>query len=621
MTTSATTHHRRAFPALLLLAAVLLVPATAHAQQFALFKGKVLGIWKSTLTIGAGSRSGTPQTQLVGAGAGQGDNPEFPGAYGAVGVNDDANLNFPNRGELFSAPMTWTSELNLRHSSGQGVFVRVLAWYDMVLEGKDVPHGSGPNRYQPNSRLSDKGNIGAGKFAGLDIYDAFFYGNYKAGQTRFLLRVGRQAIDWGEGIFYPGINAINPYDYAWATTTGARIANGGKRPVNRVYANVAGPSGLNIDGFFNLEFRETVFPACGTYFSSVDPGFQPGCNLGSVAGLPDNTANLILTKVYYKGKLTPGGAFPDGAPDPTGVMGEPSRWSGWGVSARKFVEPLGTELGFYYADYTNPIPTLSPVVGFSAAEFAMNNSFHPVKAFAVSASTGMRDVALSGQFTRVLDYPAARNAPAYIEGSTSGKGPYGYMMTEYAGREAPGFYPMNINQLQTGAVWQFGRHVGLSDATLAGEAMMHWNTNNPPTDGPNAERLLRGGNFGLADWSEQGYVCDPGPLANGIITECEIEGFQTPFSMGYKLRAQTTTPQFGPGVTLTPALAFGHDITGYAADFSILGGRISYGAFLRVDIRQASFFELGATWYRRGTPYDSIRDKGQYTFVVGWNLR
>jgi hypothetical protein len=31
--------------------------------------------------------------------------------------------------------------------------------------------------------------------------------------------------------------------------------------------------------------------------------------------------------------------------------------------------------------------------------------------------------------------------------------------------------------------------------------------------------------------------------------------------------------------------------------------------------------EASALWYRRGTPYDPMRDRGQYTIVVGYNLR
>ena len=618
--TISTTTLRRALPAALALAALLLAAGPARANQFALAQGKVVGVWKTTLTLGTGFRGGTPQPQLVGAGAGQ--TGEFPGATGGVAVNDDAQLNFPNHGDLFAAPLTLTSELTLRHKSGQGVFGRVRAWYDLRLESYDAPHGNGPNAYTPGIRLEDANNIGAGKFKGIEFYDLFYFGNFRAGDTRFAVRVGRQALDWGEGIFYPGINSINPYDFAWLTTTGARIANGGKLPVNRVYANVVGPAGFNIDGFFNLEFRESHMPACGTYYSGLDDGFQPGCNIATAAGLPDRPAALaVKTRNYYNGKLYPNGVYPDGGPDAPNATRKPS-WedSGWGVSVRKFVEPLATEFGVYYADYTNPFPNNAPVVGTDALTFAINTNYQPIKTLAVSASTGLRNLALSAQLTRHWDYPAQRNAPAFIEGSLSGLGPYGYLK-DNPNREMPGFYKMNILQLQYGGAWQFGRLVGLNDATLVAEALMSWNTNNPATDGPNAERLLRAGNFGLASWSEEGYTCNPGPLENGIVNFCDVDGFQTPFAMGYKMRAQTVLPQFGPNISLSPYLTFTHDITGWAADFSIQGGRVTYGAGFRADIRQTYFVEASALWYRRGTPYDPMRDRGQYTVVVGYNLR
>ena len=152
---------------------------------------------------------------------------------------------------------------------------------------------------------------------------------------------------------------------------------------------------------------------------------------------------------------------------------------------------------------------------------------------------------------------------------------------------------------------------------------MQWNTNLPPVDGPGAIRLGRYGNFGEADWTNnEGYVCNPGPLANGIVNKCEIAGFINPFAMGYKLRAATTLPQNRWGVSFTPAFTFGHDITGYTADqYTITGGRVSYGLMLRTDIKQKSFVEIGMARYRAGAEWDPNADRGQYTFVYGVNLR
>ena len=140
----------------LVLAALLAVPA--HATEFALGEGSWVGVWKTTLTQGVGVRNGVAQAQLVGAGAGQtypagtfpgspgGIPMEFPGAHGGVGVNDDAQLNF-KYGDVFSAPLALSSELSLRHRTGQGLFVRVRAWYDLALESQNTRHGNSPGGY------------------------------------------------------------------------------------------------------------------------------------------------------------------------------------------------------------------------------------------------------------------------------------------------------------------------------------------------------------------------------------------------------------------------------------------------------------------------------------------
>jgi len=136
----------------------------------------------------------------------------------------------------------------------------------------------------------------------LDIQDAFFYTNLKIADQKVLFRIGRQAVNWGEGLLYPGINAFNASDYAWATMPGATVSSGGFLPVNRVYVNVAFPRGLNIDGFYNLEWRSDISPGCGTWYSFVDNGFQPGCNTIVSAGAPDQVVQTGGALKSYWGR-------------------------------------------------------------------------------------------------------------------------------------------------------------------------------------------------------------------------------------------------------------------------------------------------------------------------------
>lgn len=304
------------------------------------------------------------------------------------------------------------------------------------------------------------------------------------------------------------------------------------------------------------------------------------------------------------------------------MTGEPSRWSGWGIAAHTFVDSMMTELGFYYNEYTSPSFINAAVAGATPLEFSINTMYPKgVRSFAVSASTGFQDLVLSAQLTRTLDFPAHYNAPGYITGTISGTGPFGFMNQECVLEECQTYFPLDITQLQYGGVWQFGHRVGLSDVTLTAEADMQWNTNLPPTDGPGAIRLGRYGNFGDADWTNtEGYVCNPGPLENGIVNLCEIDGFISDFAMGYKVRLAGNFPT-SPTLTFTPAITFAHDITGFSADqFTIVGGRMSLSLYLRTTVHQDYYIDLGAFLYRGDAKWDPLRDRGQYTISAGYNF-
>ena len=606
--------------ALLVLPALAAVPA--QAGQFALFKGQLVGVWKTTAAIGVGYRAHDPDLQLVGAGAGQ--TGEHPGATGAVSVNDDAQLNFPNMGDRYAAPLTLVSELSLVHpKTAQGIFVRVRGWHDMFLEGENVPHGHGANSFTHDSRLVDDGFLDSAKFSGADFYDAYYFGNFKLGESRFLTRIGRQVIDWGEGIFFPGINTVNPYDYAWLTMVGAPVLNGGKLPVNRVYANLSFPQGWSIDGYYNLEWRSPVYAGCGTYGSALDISGHPGCNAPVAAGSPDQ--NFAGTPQYYLGEVVKVGFFEGSTLTDTRPMSdEPDSQSGWGLSAHTFLESIKTEVGLYYATNTANAFVNSAVVGAtnSPAEWALNTIYpDDVETWALSASSGVRNVALSGQVTRILNYPAHYNAPAYVSGSLNGIGPHAFMYDECKGRECQTYSAVDITELQGGGTWQFGEKVGLPDATLSFEADFQRVTNLPPVDGPGARRLGRYGNYGEAAWTnDQGYVCNPGPLSTGQINYCEIDGFVTDFTWGYKVRLATSFPK-GPSLTFFPALTFSHDVAGYAADqFTHHEGRMSLSAFLRTQLYQNYYIDASALWYKEDVEWDPMQDRGQYTLAFGINF-
>ena len=46
-------------------------------------------------------------------------------------------------------------------------------------------------------------------------------------------------------------------------------------------------------------------------------------------------------------------------------------------------------------------------------------------------------------------------------------------------------------------------------------------------------------------------------------------------------------------------------------------GRLTGGVSLRAIYLRRLFAEVGATWYRRNTEFDPLRDRGNYTLAAG----
>jgi hypothetical protein len=89
---------------------------------------------------------------------------------------------------------------------------------------------------------------------------------------------------------------------------------------------------------------------------------------------------------------------------------------------------------------------------------------------------------------------------------------------------------------------------------------------------------------------------------------------------GINAAAQQDKRQHRTGITFTPSLTFNQDVTGFSADYAIVGGQITGGVNLRIDLRQKFFTVLGATITQRGATRDANRDRTGYTWVFGINL-
>lgn len=543
----------------------------------------VRGAWNNTIVVGTAIRADSPDPQFVGATNAD----QYPGAKGAVSSADDGNLNF-RKGDVTTAPLTLFSDFELRYRNQYGVFARARAWYDMQLENHGVPHGHMANAYVPGAKLDDSGFFTPNKFKGGELLDAYAYGNFDIGDSRLTVRLGQQTVNWGESVLYPGLNTFNPLNFAALARPGARLDDA-LLPVNRVYANLIARDGLSLEAFYTLAWRRSNLPSCGTLGGLADMLPDPACfglTIGPFADQAAHRLGLFLPKLVDQ--------------DP-GASGQ------YGLAARYFAESVRTEFGVYMVRFNSPNPMLSIIPNRPGQLLpAIQSQYAPgVQGMGLTATTGLRNVALSAELSQFRGLPVQRNFATVAQGASGAGGPYAAAAAIPAGQVFPGYFRANRTQLILGGRIDMSPTTGLADAQLTAETSMQWLTNLPGTD---QERIGRNVNYGTAAYDG---------TCQGGFNVCTVDGFATRFSWGYRLLAQFSLPRPATGLDLQPTLLWSQDLKGYAADGSLIEGRYTAGVLLRAVYQQFLFVELGRTWVRRNTEFDPLRDKSLYLITAG----
>ncbi|MEE1948697.1 DUF1302 domain-containing protein [Pseudomonas alcaligenes] len=281
--------------------------------------------------------------------------------------SDDGNLNF-RKGDLFSEMVKVVSEMDLRYQERHGVFIRGRAFYDFELEDDSRRH----------REISDGGLDEAG--SSIDLLDAFVYGSWTVGERDLNARLGRQVINWGEGLFYQnGIGATNPVDINALRAPGSEVKEA-YMPTFMVYGSFELRDNLTLEGYWQpgKAWEASKIDPCGTYFSTLDP-LGEDCEYLSAAPLQEQITGRVGEAMAFDSpaaaqawanSLAPGlvndllrGYIPTTfIPRAQDIDGDDS--AQYGLALRWFVPELNdTELGFYYLRYNMQVPMIGLTVG------------------------------------------------------------------------------------------------------------------------------------------------------------------------------------------------------------------------------------------------------------------
>nr|WP_286948154.1 DUF1302 domain-containing protein [Pseudomonas sp. UBA6718] len=399
--------------------------------------------------------------------------------------SDDGNLNF-RKGDLFSEMVKVVSEMDLRYQERHGVFIRGRAFYDFELEDDSRRH----------REISDGGLDEAG--SSIDLLDAFVYGSWTVGERDLNARLGRQVINWGEGLFYQnGIGATNPVDINALRAPGSEVKEA-YMPTFMVYGSYELRDNLTLEGYWQpgKAWEASKIDPCGTYFSTLDP-LGEDCEYLSAAPLQEQITGRVGEALAFDSpaaaqawanSLAPGlvnnllrGYIPTTfIPRAQDIDGDDS--AQYGLALRWYVPELNdTELGFYYLRYNMQVPMIGltvgqpvvlPVVG--ALPDASSSRYYAEylekrDLFGISFNTSVggdslfNGLSLAGELSYRPDTPIALGLNEYLP--TALLNPDGLPI----GTRLDGYREKDMFQASLAAIYNFNGLLGSDSAALFSE--------------------------------------------------------------------------------------------------------------------------------------------------------
>ncbi|KJK19002.1 DUF1302 domain-containing protein [Pseudomonas sp. 2(2015)] len=499
---------------------------------------------RSTLSLGSSWSTQSPDRHLM----------TRANALQAQGVNadgtgvsaDDNRLNF-KKGDPISQTFKGLTDFSL-DGQGQGAFVRLKYWYDHAYE-------TGDGRFKD---FDDSGWDDLARFQGLEVLDAYLWKDFELAGHPLSFKLGKQVLSWGEALLIQnGINVINPLDITAFNRPGVEIKEG-QLPVEMLSFSFGVSDTLNLEGFYQYNWRPSVLDGCGTFFAGSDV-IQPGCG------------PLYLGQALTDQQMQASGLYASARGNES-----PSDNGQFGFALRQMLPALNdAEAALYFINYHSRLPYLTldarntalpgnfPGGGQGpsyAAAFPENIRLYGLSINGVEPNSG---ISLAAELSYRPNMPLSFNAPDVTTAVVSGAAgnswvqlPEGFNIR--AGDRLDGWERKGVWQLTSSATQAIDNVLGATRLSLFGEVgVVH-------IDGLGDERLGRNAAFGRSA-PRNGSTCNS--VASGVTNRyCTDKGFATDWSWGYRLRASLEYSDVLPGVNLIPAVNWRHDVEGYSYD-------------------------------------------------------
>src|SRR5690349_6072875 len=360
-----------------IVAALGLASPAAHAWDFQNSDGSFSGSWDTTISYGQAWRIESRDCRLIAiADGGCGRSPNI----------DDGNLNYDT--DMYSRALKVLTELSLNYK-GVGAFVRASGLYDDAA-----------NTTQ-RTPLSDKSEDLVVSYTRL--LDACVFAKFDLGKMGAELRLGRQAVSWGESTFIQnGINVINHFDVSALRVPGSELKEA-FLPQEMVNFSVQFTDNLSAQAIYITDWNATVPEPAGSYFSNNDfaptGGSKVVLGFGSFSDQGVDFRNLggpYITNFQTVNRL------------PTE---KPSDSGQFGVNLKYFAPEFigGTEFGLFFLNYHSRLPLIS---GRTGTQAGVGNAFGALNAVGAAAQGLAAGLPINSAIATAAQLGVARSAAA-----------------------------------------------------------------------------------------------------------------------------------------------------------------------------------------------------------------
>ncbi len=600
-----------------------LMVSSVNAMDFS--DGEWSGSFDTTLSFGASWRATDASEDYIGKGAlnpttfllNNAGQRAAPGRWSVN--NDDGGLNYPNSGDLVSNTAKFTSELDVRRRN-HGLFTRFTGFYDLENHDKDF--------------LSDEADKRVGK--NIRLLDLYVWGEEEIGEHFLNWRVGRQVISWGESTFIQGgINVINPVDVSRLRTAGAELKDAFEG-VNMLWGSMDLSQNLSVEALYMFEYRAIIPDPAGAFFSTNDIATPGGSYVMlGFGGVPQPVINPDLyATVCGQGNFgASDAALPPsligagcGASFPRADTRFAKDKGQFGVSLRYFAEGLNsTEFAFFFLNYHSRLPLIS---GSAITSQALSSGSYwteypeDIHLFGASFNANIGTWALAGEVSYRPNAPLQIDDVEILFAGLSPLNPlipapvlrFKSQLGEVApGQEIRGWEEHKSWQAQATTTKLFGPNnfLGADQIAFVAEAGFNYVSDLPEKD------YLRFNGPGTDTGGGADYLT--GDFRNPLT---EPGGFADDFSWGYRLLIRPEYNNVIGAVTVSPRLAWAHDVSGTTPGpgGSFIDGRKTLTLGVGFNYLQKWVFDLAYTSYTGGGAYNLLQDRDFYTASIRYSF-